>query len=305
MAITTHILEALFPVLALVVAGYIFRKKGFLGKDFWRAAESLTYFVLFPCLILYRLINADFSQFEISSLVIVVLAYFLILTLCTWLIDKKFLSLSHAPWTSFLQGSIRYNTFIALALSDKLFGEQLFALSALIVGLFITIVNIITIIAFSAEGRPSPVTIGMNLIKNPLVLASIIGIGINLSQINIPVFVSDTLSVFGRGALPLAILAVGAGLKIKSLTSIDSPIFYSSINKLLLSPVLMAILAFILIDDQSTRNLLIIFASIPTASAAYIMARKLGGDAELMASIITFQTIISTLSVTAILFLTL
>ena len=303
MAIATHILEALFPVLALVVAGYIFRKKGFLGEDFWRAAESLTYFVLFPSLILYRLINADFSQFEISSLVIVVLAYFLILTLCSWLVDKRFLSLSHATWTSFLQGSIRYNTFIALALSDKLFGEQLFALSALIVALFITIVNIITIIAFSAEGRPSPVAIGINSIKNPLVLASVIGIGINLSQIYIPVFVSDTLSVFGRGALPLAILAVGAGLKIKSLTSIDSSIVYSSINKLVLSPVLMALLAFVLIDDEITRHLLIIFASIPTASAAYIMARKLGGDAELMASIITFQTIISTLSVTVILFL--
>ncbi len=303
MAIATHILEALFPVLALVVAGYLFRRKGFLSEDFWRAAESLTYFVLFPSLILYRLINADFSQFEIGSLVLVVLAYFLILTLCAWFVDKKFLQLAHAPWTSFLQGSIRYNTFIALALSDKLFGEQMFAISALIVGLFITIVNIITIIAFNTQGSRAIHKIGVNLIKNPLVLTSVIGITLNLSQINIPVFISDTLAVFGRGALPLAILAVGAGLTIRSLASIETPLIYSSINKLLISPLLMMILALIFINDQGTRNLLVIFASIPTASAAYIMARKLGGDAELMASIITFQTIISNISVTAVLFL--
>ncbi len=302
MQIGTYILESLFPIMALVVAGYVFRKRGFLDEEFWQAAESLTYFVLFPALILYRLVNADFSQFDITPLISVVLIYFLLLTLITWFIDKRFLSQSHASWTSFLQGSIRYNTFIALALADKLFGPEMFAMSALLIGLFITIVNIITIIAFSADGKISVVKILINLFKNPLVLASVIGIVLNLSRVHIPVFVSDTLSVFGRAALPIAILAVGAGLRIKSLTAITMPLIYSSAIKLIASPLLMALLSLILIDDGIVRNLLIIFASIPTASAAYILSRKLGGDAEFMASIITFETLISALSITIILF---
>jgi len=291
--------------MALVVTGYLFRKKGFLKESFWQAAESLTYFVLFPALILYRLLNADFSQFDLTPLICVVLLYFILLTLLAWLVNIKILSQSHARWTSFLQGSIRYNTFIALALSDKLFGPEMFALSALLVGLFITIVNIITIIAFSTEGKISISKILTNLCQNPLIIASVAGIALNLFQIYIPIFLNDTLSVFGRAALPLAILAVGAGLKIKSLTTITSPLVYSTVIKLLISPLLMALLCLVLINDQAVTQLLIIFACIPTASAAYIMARKLGGDAEFMASIITFETLVSALTITTILFITL
>ena len=305
MLITSSILEALFPIMALVVAGYMFRKKGFLGESFWQAAESLTFYVLFPCLILYRLLNADFSQFDITPLISVVLLYFLVVTLITWFINKKFLSQTHAAWTSFLQGSIRYNTFIALALSDKLFGPEMFALSALLIGLFITIVNIITIVAFSAEGKISVVKTFTNLSKNPLIIASVVGIILNLSQFHMPIFISDTLSVFGRAALPLAILAVGAGLRIKSLTTITAPLIYSSMIKLLASPLIMATLSLILINDESIRDLLVVFACIPTASAAYIMSRKLGGDYELMASIITFETLLSAFSITAVLFIVL
>ena len=293
MPLTLNILEALAPVLTLVIAGYLFRRKGFLDEAFWQGAESLSYYVLFPALILYRLINADLSSFAITPLIIVISAFFGLLTLCAWLANKYYLRLAHASWTSVLQGSIRYNTFIALALSDKLFGESLFAVSALVVGLFISIVNIITIIAFSVERKPSPLTILFTLIKNPLIIASILGLAVNLIQLDIPDFASDTLSVFGRAALPLAILAVGAGLKLKSLKRFSASLIVPSIIKLLVSPLIMSALCLIFINDNQIVKLLIVFACVPTASAAYILARKLGGDAPLMASLITFQTLLS------------
>ena len=303
MEFTDNILEALFPVIALVIAGYGFRKSLFLPDSFWESAETLTFFVLFPSLILFRLLKADFSSLEIMPLITASIAFFVLLTAISWFCDRKFMNLDHSTWTSFLQGSIRYNTFIALALADKLFGPELFTVSALLVGIFITVVNIITVVAFSLETKTSAFKLISGILKNPLIMACLLGIAINLSALPIPEFISETLSVFGRAALPLALLAVGAGLKIKSLQSIDLEIIVPSVIKLVIAPVVMMLLTLLLIRDQRITDLLILFACLPTASAAYIMARKMGGNAELMASIITFQTIVSVFTVTAVLFL--
>lgn len=301
MAFTHTILEALFPVIALVIAGYVFRKSSFLPDLFWDSAETLTFYVLFPSLILFRLLNADFSALEVSPLIITCITFFAVITAISWLCDRKLMNLEHATWTSFLQGSIRYNTFIALALADKLFGPELFTVSALLVGIFIIVVNIITVIAFSLATRTSALKLVNSIFKNPLIIACVAGIGINLSGLTVPGFINETLSVFGRAALPLALLAVGAGLHIKSLQYVNQEIIVSSVIKLMVAPIIMSALVLLLIQDHRIRDLLILFASLPTASAAYIMARKMGGNAQLMASIITFQTIISVVTVTIVL----
>ena len=299
---TNNILEALVPVIALVISGYVFRKSRFLPDSFWDSAETLTFYVLFPSLIMYRLLEADFSGITIMPLIITSLLFFALTTLISKLIDHKFMQLDHPGWTSFLQGSIRYNTFIALALADKIFGPELFTISALVVAIFITVVNLITVIAFSLNSKPSLIKLTFSILKNPLIVACMLGILINISQLSVPGFINETLSVFGRAALPLAILAVGAGLRIKSLQSINRKIIVPSVIKLIIAPLLMAILALVFISDPVIKNLLILFACLPTASAAYIMARKMGGDAQLMASIITFQTIVSAFTVTVVLF---
>lgn len=300
MQLFSYILEAIIPILALVVAGYAFRKSGFLGKEFWHGAESLAYFVLFPALLIHRLSNADFSRFDIMQLMVIVFMYFVLITVLAWWINKKWLSLANESWTSFLQGSIRFNTFVVLALTDKLFGPQLYALSALLLGMCITIVNVITIISFNTRGKVSPGKISASLIENPLILACLIGIFLNVTKTQLPVFIGDTLAAIAPAALPVAILAVGAGLKIKSLSKITSPIIYSSVLKLIISPLIMALLCLLLISDHLLKNLLIIFACVPTASSAYILSRKLKGNAELMATIITFETVVSILSITVI-----
>ena len=303
MAITHSILEALFPVIALVIAGYGFRKSQFIPNSFWESAETLTFYVLFPALILFRLLSADFSELAVTQLIITTILFFAVLTAISWVCDRRFMKLEHATWTSFLQGSIRYNTFIALALADKIFGPELFTVSALLVGVFITVVNMITVVAFNLNATPSALRLISGILKNPLIIACLVGITMNLSQLPTPEFINETLSVFGRAALPLALLAVGAGLRIKSLQSINRKIVVPSVIKLIISPVVMMLLTALLINDQRISDLLILFACLPTASAAYIMSRKMGGNAELMASIITFQTIVSVLSVTVILFL--
>ena len=243
MTLPEYIIDALAPVIALILAGYCFRKFGFLSRAFWRGAESLTYFILFPALILYRLIGADFSSIEITPILSASILFFIALTLVTWVCGKFLMRLTHQQWTSMLQGSIRYNTFIALALTDKLFGPQMFAVSALVTGVFIISVNLVSVIAFSTKGKPSIGAVALNLIRNPLILACLIGIGLNTVTTNVPEFANNTLSAFGRGALPIALLAVGAGLKLKSLTTINLPLAYSSLIKLALAPLLMAVLA--------------------------------------------------------------
>ncbi len=291
------ILLALWPVFALLILGYLARRSGFPGDGFWQPAERATYYVVFPALLVSRLSQAQLGGEESLQLVVAVL----LLLLCgsaIVLLLRLLVPLSNPAFTSVYQGSLRFNTYVALACSAALVPEGGLALAAVTMAVMIPTLNLLCVLIFAwfGERRPSLTAVLRTLATNPLILACLLGIGLNLSGIGLPLLLQPVLDLLARMALPLGLLAVGAALDLAYLRRGGATLLLPGIVKLILFPLLAVLLASLLGLGQTATWVLLIFASVPTATASYILARQLGGDAPLMAAIITAQTLVSMLT---------
>lgn len=291
------VFSVLWPIFALLVSGALMRRFNFPGDGFWVPAEKLTYYGLFPALLIHSLSQASLSGDESIRLMLAVLLL-LGLAAAACFLTQRFVRLANPSFTSFFQGSTRFNTFVALAVTSAQLGTPGLALAAVIAAVMIPMLNIMCVLVFArcSDRRPSLASVCKTLITNPLILASVLGVVINLLG-GLPEWVLPFFGLLAQMALPLGLLSVGAGLNVAALRHSGVGMVYAMAIKLLLFPLLAWLCAFLFGLSSTAAATLIIFATIPTATSAYILARQLGGDAPLMATIITAQTLVSMLTI--------
>lgn len=296
-----QIIAALVPIFALLMLGFFARRHGFPGEGFWAPAERLTYYLLFPALLIHSLSQASLSGGESLRIVLAVLVLLVVVSgIC--LLLKKPLGVSFAAYTSFYQGSMRFNTFVALATTAALLSTEGLVVAAIIAAVMIPTLNILCVLVFSSEkGLAANLLPTLRaLATNPLILACVAGVLLNQLG-GLPATFSATLGLLGQMALPLGLLSVGAALNLSALRSSGRVLYASSAIKLLLFPILAWGVAYGFQLSGLASQVLIIFAAMPTATSAYILARQLGGDATLMAAIITAQTLFAMLTLPIVL----
>jgi len=199
-------------------------------------------------------------------------------------------------FTTLLQGSIRSNVYIGLAAATGLFGAEGTALGAVAVACMTPLVNFLSVVALArfgqSERKPGLRDVAKAVISNPIILAVLCGFGLNLAGIELPRLATETVRILGAPALPLALLTVGAGLDFATARHAGRQVLASSAIKLLAMPLIAWALCLAMGVDAT-----------PTATSDYIMARKLGGDARLMAAIISAQTVAAAIALPAVLIL--
>ncbi|MGH1460504.1 MAG: AEC family transporter [Neptuniibacter sp.] len=299
-----EIISALWPVFALILLGYIARRVDFPGESFWVQAEKATYFVLFPVLLVYKLSMADMSSVELDIIGIAVVSLVAFGSVAAFLF-KPLISGSATGFTSVYQGSVRFNTYVGLAASAALFGSQGVAIAAVIMAIMIPLLNLCCVLVFAifthkAGGAVNAILV---IVKNPLIIGSLVGLILNQTGVGLPSLVEPVAELLSRMALPLGLLAVGAGLSFKVLRDSGKELIGSSVIKLLLMPLASVGIAHVLNLDVLSAQLILLYAALPTATSAYILARQLGGNAPMMAAIITGQTLLSMLSMPLVLIL--
>jgi len=288
-------ITALIPIMILIILGFILRRIKFLPAETWPGIEKLTYFVLFPALLIRTLGKQSLIGVPWPSMLFIVVGT--IMTSAVLLIIlRKALSKNNATFTSIFQGGIRFNTYITLAIAQSLYGETGLAMGSVAAGFMIVLINLWCISVFVIWGEAS-FQGGLQFIKeiigNPLIIGCTIGWFLSLSGIGLPFVVADTLEIVGRAALPFGLLAVGAALKPEGIKGHFSAITLSSIAQFGLKPlVTIALVSYTGLTGVAAAVLIIAFIT-PTAPSAYILARQLGGDIETMASIITVQTLLA------------
>ncbi|MBP5979662.1 MAG: AEC family transporter [Halomonas sp.] len=289
------ITAALGPLFLLILFGAALGYWRWPGTDFWPQMERLIYFVLFPAMLVGTLATADVSQVPVGRLALVLLGAMTLFGLLIWRL-RHLLKLTPAAFTSVFQGAVRFNTYVGVAGAAALHGELGATTAAVAVALMVPVVNVMCVASFVAAGTLGSASMGksvMALVKNPLILACLAGIALNLTGIGLPGWSQDTVGLLGRAALPLGLIAVGVALRPTALLRIDRGLLATNSIKLMLMPALVLALAWTLGLDTVSRDVALLFAALPTATSAYILARQLGGDAELMAAIITGQTLLA------------
>ncbi|MCW8902700.1 AEC family transporter [Sedimenticola sp.] len=292
----SDIATALAPILVLILIGYALKQSHFLPDDAWSGMEKLTYFVLFPALLIRTLGNQSLAGAPWSAMLLVVVGTLLLAAalLIAW---RQFgVAVDGATFTSIFQGGVRFNTYIALAVAQAFFGVDGLAMGAVTAGFMIVLINLLCISAFAVWGtrsRKGLKPIIRDVIGNPLILACVVGWFLSLSGIGLPGIAENILEIIGRAALPFGLLAVGAALKPEAVRGHIGPIMVSSIIQFGLKPTTTALLIVVTGLSGVPAGALVICFMVPTAPSAYILARQLGGDTATMASIITFQTLLA------------
>jgi len=287
------------PVFSLVLLGFLLRRVRRPGDEFWPYCERLVYFVLFPALLLTRLSVVPLTGELIAALALALVVPTLLVSAGMVLL-LPLLGLPAPTSTSVFQGAIRFNTYVALAVGAALDPHRGLELTAIAAAFMIPLVNLLCVsvlVLFGDRRRPDWwLQLGRGLATNPLILACLAGLSINASGWQLPGFLEDTARLLGQTALPLGLLAVGAGLVLRLSYGQLGAIALSSSAKLLMLPLLAWLFCRWLETPPGPARIAVMFAALPTASSAYILARQMGGDHQTMAAIITVQTLVGMLT---------
>lgn len=289
---------ALGPLFLLILLGAAIGYRRWPNESFWPQMERLIYFVLFPAMLVGTLATADVSQVPVGRLALVLLGAMGLFGAVLWYF-RGWLKLTPGAFTSVFQGAVRFNTYVGVAGAAALHGSTGVTTAAVAVALMVPVVNVMCVASFVAAGTLGTASLGKSalaLAKNPLILACLAGIALNLAGIGLPGWSQDSIELLGRAALPLGLVAVGVALRPAALLRLDRGIVATNSIKLLFMPALVWLLAWAVGLDPLSRDVALLFAALPTATSAYILARQLGGDAELMAAIITGQTLLAMLT---------
>lgn len=294
-----NLYNTLIPIFAIVLLGYALVYFKITKAEFWKPLENITYFALLPALMVNDLVKTPLRDVNISSIAMTALGGIIVVSsmlIVLWPMLKK---LTGAEFSSIFQGSIRFNSYIAMAVAHALNPQVGVALVALMMAIVIPSVNVLSVIVLEHYATHTPtswVKIVKSVLKNPLVLSCVLGLILNRMQVSFTPEMHQTLKILGGGALPLGLLVMGAGLQLSTIKHSVGSLALSSLLKLIILPILTWELGHYIGIETDVLQIIILVAALPTATTSYILARQMGGDHVLMANIITLETIVSIFS---------
>jgi predicted permease len=215
-------------------------------------------------------------------------------------------------FTSTFQGSIRYNSYIFFGAGSALFGPQGLAIVSVISSYMIIFTNILSVMVFASyipSGDPEMTNkknymlILKLIITNPLIIASLIGFLFNYYEWQLHLGVKNTVASLSESALAIGMLNVGAGLKFIISPTHFKQVILTSAVKLIALPIITVIVLTLMSITGPERSIGLLYSCLPCASTAFVLSRQLGGDPESMASIITFTTIFSVVSLSLLMYI--
>ncbi|CAN1505277.1 COG0679 Predicted permeases [Caulobacteraceae bacterium] len=295
------VLAAIFPIVAILLLGKAVGKMGLVSDEGWLGLESITYYVLFPALIISKLAIADFDGLDWRMPIVLIAAQVLMAGASIWL--GKFFSQSGERIGVYVQSGVRWNTFIAIALAQDLMGEDGVILIAVAAAAMVPTSNLLSTIALShySSGQTSASNLIRQIMINPLIIASVIGLAINLLQISPTYSILNFMDILAGGAVATGLLASGAYVQLRNASTSVAELLGWSMFRLLGLPLTAGVIAFTFDVSPEMFLVVLIATAVPTASNGAILARKLGGDAMLAANLIAVQTILALVSFTGIL----
>ncbi|MDH5540821.1 MAG: AEC family transporter [Rhizobacter sp.] len=283
----------LLPDFLLIVVGWVLCRYTPLNRPLWDAAERLVYYLLFPVLLFNSIVRSPLQPAQTMNLTLagagtIACGIALAMAVRYWPgVDARI----HA---SGAQTAFRFNSFVGLALAERLGGPAGLAWMALLIAVSVPMCNVAAVWPLARHGGHSYLR---ELARNPLILSTAAGLLANLLGLRLPDAVTTTLQRIGLAALPLGLMAVGAGLQFSGLR--EAPRFAAAMLTIrhVVLPAIAIALALSLTLPESQRTIVVAFAALPTASSAYVLAIRMGGNGPYVAGLVTLSTLVGMLGI--------
>lgn len=302
-------IEVTLPIFLVMFIGWVLKQIGMFDDQFVSVANKFNYKVTLPVMLF-----CDISAVNIYECFDVKFVLFCAITssICFWVIwglAKLFIK-DKSITGAFVQASFRSSAAVmGLAFISSIYGGETSAMGPLMIIGAVPLYNIYSVIVLTFEANEEgKKDIGkikeacINIAKNPIILAIVLGIVVALLKIDFPKLADDTLSMIGRLATPMALIALGAGFEGKKAVSKVIPTLWASMIKLVIQPlVFIPVAVWMGFSGEKLIAILIMLAA-PTTPSCYIMAKNMNNDGVLTASTVVMTTLLASVTLTAWIF---
>nr|WP_288564322.1 AEC family transporter [uncultured Romboutsia sp.] len=285
-------LNVVLPLFITISLGYFLKSLNMFDNNTLDTMNNITFKSFLPMLLFYNIYKTDLQGVFNLKLMIFsatcVIALYLILYLIVPLIEKD-----NKKRGALLQGLFRSNFVIfGLPITESLFGSEKVAVAALLIAVIVPLFNILSVIALETfrGGKPDFRKISIGIIKNPLIIASCLGILTLLLKIKIPTAIEKTISDVSKIATPLSLILLGASFKFGNIKKYLKQTTIAVVGKTILTPcIILPICIMFGYRGVELSTLMIIFAA-PTAISSFTMAQQMDSDSDLAGQIVVFTS---------------
>ncbi|WP_372806597.1 AEC family transporter [Pontiella sp.] len=300
------IINSIAPIFLLIALGKVLQKSGFFPEAFFKSLNRFVFWLALPCLLIGSISSAKLEFGTISRIVALFAAATLLSLALAWVVARM-LKLPAPTKGAFIQGAFRGNgAFVGLPVIVYSLAEanpEAHTLGTVVLAPVVVIFNVLSVGVLLHYGKnkhgagESVATFLLQMVKNPLLMACLLGIALNLLGIGLPVFLARSLEALGKSALPLVLMGIGAGLAFERLRGAASPSLIASLIKVVAAPALGFLLAGLFQLDLTGKMIAIFYLGCPAAGMSYVMADVMGNDATLAGRIIAVSTLLSAITI--------
>ena len=288
--------QLLFPDFSLILLGYLVCRYTQLNRPLWEKVEALVYYLLFPVLLFHSIVKSPLDLQMASSLIA-----------AGWTLGLSAIALAYVlPYTPILkryipgpdhaasaQIAFRFNSFIGLALAERLAGPQGLQLIAVLIGVCVPLFNVAAVWPMARHAQRGFVG---ELVRNPLIIATVAGLISNLAGFRMPVWLEPTVTRLGAASLAMGLMAAGAGMQFGALARAKTLAVSVLAIRHFITPVLALLISHLFKLDPTQTTMLLAFSALPTASSCYVLAARMGYDGAYVAGLVTLSTLLGVVS---------
>ena len=288
--------QLLFPDFSLILCGHLLCRFTALNRTVWQHVDSLVYYFLFPLLLFHSIVKSPLDLGAASSLIAAGLslaasAIALSYSLPHWPVLGRWLD--RREHAASAQVGFRFNSFIALALAERIAGPQGLMMVSMLIGVCVPIFNIGAVWPMARHGNTH---FGRELLRNPLIIATVSGLIANLLGFRLPFWLEPTVQRIGGAALALGLMAAGAGMQLGSLRQGKVLGMSVLLCKHLALPLLAWLWSRVWQLNPAQTTVLLAFSALPTASTCYVLASRMGYNGPYVGALVTLSTLAGLLS---------
>ena len=285
-------LNVILPLFLTMSLGYLLKYLNMFDNNTLDKMNNIVFKSFLPMLLFYNIYKTDLKGVFNLNLIIFsatcVVVLYLLLYLIVPLIEKD-----NKKCGALLQGLFRSNFVIfGIPIIESLFGSEKVGVPTLLVAVVVPLFNVLSVVALETfrGGKPDFKKIFKGVIKNPLIIASCLGILTLILKIKLPMPIEKTISDVSKIATPLSLILLGASFKFDEIKKYIKQTTIAVIGKTILIPCLILPIC-IMFGYRGVElcTLMIIFAA-PTAISSFTMAQQMDSDSDLAGQIVVFTS---------------
>jgi hypothetical protein len=288
------------PIFVLVFLGIALKKLKIIDEAFNLAASKLVFMVAMPTMLFMSMINTDLRSVLNASYLLYCLTGTLVLFIFFSLITPLFVK-ERRDRGVFIQGAFRANiAIVGLAFCFNAYGSIGLAKASVLMSVITILYNFLSVYTLTTTLSNTKVKLSkilLNIAKNPLIIALVVGITFNLLAVPVPTVLATAGDYIARMTLPLALICIGGAMSLSELKNSSSVSTIAVVAKLIIVPVAMVYPAYLLGFEAIDLGVLFLMVSAPSAAAGYIMVQGMGGNGKLAANIVVISTLASVITV--------